>query len=494
MSTKRLGYGITAVGVTGALVSVLVDFVGLGDGRIQAAQIAGILVGILLSVFGLSVARFVPDQPFDIGNRLKSGWIRMLNLPVGVWFMIGFVIAYVCLFVYPVFFNDSRRIEYFYRFLPDKFPIGLDMNFTLKYVKAWVTTGVSPYPDSHYPPLTYILLSPLLLFSYPTSYFVTTFLTIVSYLLATMLLPILFTPKKDTSLVVLLSVTGLFSYGFLFELERGQYYTMAFLLALVSIYLFHQHYEFRFLAYMLFSFSVHLKIVPIFFIPMFIRDWHDWKKNIRRMVGLSLFNVMLLFSLGYKNLMAFIDALMSRVEAPTFLWNGNHSLANFVFNFVIDGYGLLSENTLNFLQKNAAWFERLLLLIVALCVLSIIVHLYRNKKVGFNPYLLLVCTLSALIVPVSVDYTLPMLVAPLAIFLVSERNLRWGTWNRLASIVLILAIAISYASLLYPFKYKPLFLNNSFPALFVILVAVALYYFLQGRHKETLVGDNTVVE
>ena len=493
MSSRKIGYGITAIGFAGALISIVVDYLGFGDGGIQAAQIAGILVGVLLSIFGLSVALLVQDKQVDIGGRLKAGMERLLSLPVSVWFVIGFVIVYLWLFVSPSFFNADRRMEYFYRYLPDKYPIGVDMNFTMGYVTDWVTTRMSPYPDSHYPPLTYVLLSPLTLFSYPNSYFLVTFLTILSYLLATLLLPVLFNPKKDASLIVLLSVTGLFSYGFLFELERGQYYSMAFLLCMLAIYLFHRHYQFRYLAYVLFSLSVHLKIVPFFFIPMFIKNWNDWKGNIRRMIGLGLLNVALLFVLGYRNLLNFVDALLFRVETPTFLWNGNHALGNFVFNFVKDGYGLFSEKIIQFFQQNAKNFERLLLLIIVFCLLSIIIYVYRNRKNGFNPYLLLVCTICALIIPVSVDYTLPMLVAPLAIFLSSVPKLSGSSVNKVTSILLVLIISISYASLLFPFKYKPYFLNNSFPALFIILIAVTVYYFLQGRYSNDTINTNETI-
>jgi hypothetical protein len=208
------------------------------------------------------------------------------------------------------------------------------------------------------------------------------------------------------------------------------------------------------------------------------------------MLGLGLLNVALLFVLGYRNLVNFVEALLFRVETPTFLWNGNHSLGNFVFNFVRDGYGLLSEKALTFLQENESTLERLLLAIIAFCVLSIVFHLYRIRARGFNPYLLLVCTLCALVIPVSVDYTLPMLVAPLAIFLSSESNLNGSNGNKIASIFLLLILSIAYASLLFPFKYKPDFLNNSFPALFLILIAVTVYYFLQGRISNSIIDAN----
>jgi hypothetical protein len=482
MSTKKMGYALAIIGALGIFVSITIDYVGLGKGGIQAAQILGILVGIVIVVFGLSVAFQVPERQINIGSSFKAGAERLLNLPVSVWFVIGFLIVYVWLFIFPVFLNTDRSMVYFNRFLPNANPIGSDMNYTLDYVKTWVTTHASPYPESHYPPLTYVLLSPLTLFSYPAVYFVSTALTLFSYVILTLLLPTLFTLKKDVSLILLLSVTGLFSYGFLFELERAQYYTMAFLLCMLAIYIFHRHYEFRYLAYLLFSFSVHLKIVPIFFLPMFIKDWRDWKGNIKRMIGLGLLNVALLFVLGYRNFLNFMNSLLLRVENPTFLWNGNHSLGNFVFNFVKDGFGVISQKSILFLQQNAKSFERFLLAIIALCGLSIIIHIYWRRKTGFNPYLLLVCTLCALTIPVSVDYTLPMLVAPLAIFLGSVSGLKGSSINKIISILLVLIASVSYATLLYPFKYKPYFLNNSFPSLFLILIMVTPLYFLQGEH------------
>lgn len=172
-----------------------------------------------------------------------------------------------------------------------------------------------------------------------------------------------------------------------------------------------------------------------------------------------------------------------RVETPTFLWNGNHSVGNFVFNFVKDGYGIISEKNILFLQQNSKSFERLLLVIIALCVFSIIIHLYRNGKTGFNPYLLLVYTLCALVIPVSVDYTLPMLVAPLAIFLSGLPRLCGSSGNKIISTLLALIVSASYASLLYPFKYKPYFLNNNFPVLLLLLITITLLYFLQGKYS-----------
>jgi membrane protein YdbS with pleckstrin-like domain len=70
----------------------------------------------------------------------------------------------------------------------------------------------------------------------------------------------------------------------------------------------------------------------------------------------------------------------------------------------------------------------------------------------------------------------------MAIFFSTVPGLGGSSGNKIISILLVLVASISYASLLYPFKYKPYFLNNSFPALFLILIAVTCFYFLQVRY------------
>jgi membrane protein YdbS with pleckstrin-like domain len=86
-----------------------------------------------------------------------------------------------------------------------------------------------------------------------------------------------------------------------------------------------------------------------------------------------------------------------------------------------------------------------------------------------------------------------MLVAPLAIFLGSAPGLIGSPVRKFMSILLVLTISLAYASLLYPFKYKPYFLNNSFPALFLILVAVTLYYFLQGKNSKEFISATPAI-
>jgi hypothetical protein len=100
----------------------------------------------------------------------------------------------------------------------------------------------------------------------------------------------------------------------------------------------------------------------------------------------------------------------------------------------------------------------------------------------------MICTIGALIIPVSNDYTLSFLAAPLAIFLSNIPESRI-TSHRLLSIPLIAGIAFAYATTLTPFKYKPLYLSNSFPPLFLILIFVTILNLIRYRQPEAPAVD-----
>ena len=484
MSTKKIGIGLTIIGVSGLALSLLVDLLLSGDNRIGASQLLGIQAGILTAVFGLSLWLISPEKQISVS--IRGSLEKLYSVPSAIWIILGFLLIYFLLFLMPMFLNSERSIIYFNRYIPDKYPIGLDLQITMGSVTPWATTGQSPYPQLFYPPLTYIIFSPMTLISYPLSYFVITTLTVLSYCLLAGLAALQAGLKKDYSLLMLVFISGLVSYGFQFELERGQFNVITFFLCMLSIYIFHQYDQFRYFAYLLFSISIQIKVYPAIFIFMFIRDWRDWKANLRRMAGLGLFNFALLFVLGYDNFVGFWKAVLVQLRTPGWSWNGNHSIQAFVFNFLKDGYGLVSSETLTLLQQNANWITRFLLVAILGCVLAVVARAYVRKEAGINPYVLLACTLGALTIPASNDYTLPILVAPLAIFYCNLPKIA-DFRNRPLAILLLLVISTAYSSLLYPFKYKPYFMNNSFPPLFIILAALTAIYFLKKQEQnETL--------
>lgn len=480
MTTRKLGRALMIIGVFAILASLVIDYVGLGDQRVGSSQLLGIMSGVIVTLVGFSLAFHSAEAKIDLLQSMRVEFSKIFNLPVSVWVLIGFLIMYLLFFVSPMFLTENMGMRYFNRYLPNMGPVGLDLNVTMDVVTPWVKTGQSPYPQLFNPPLTFILFAPLALIEYPQSYMLITFLTILSYCSLAVLVALLIYPSKDYSLIVLFAGSGLISYGFQFELERGQFNVIAFFLCALAVYIFHRHYNFRSLAYLLFSAAIHIKLYPAIFIVMFVRDWRDWKTNMMRWLGLGLLNFSLLFALGYQEFKAFIDTVMIQILRPSWSWNGNHSLQAFVTNFLRDGYRLIPQQTLAILQQNADLLRAILLVIILGCILAAVVRAFLLNESGFNPYLFSICTLGALIIPTSNDYTLPILAAPLALFFSSLPAIN-SLRLKVPAILLILTASLAYASILYPFKYKPYYMNNSFMPLLITLIACTILYLLRDK-------------
>jgi hypothetical protein len=212
---------------------------------------------------------------------------------------------------------------------------------------------------------------------------------------------------------------------------------------------------------------------------MFIRDWRDWKNNIRRILGLGVFNFVLLFVMGYQLFLDFIGQITSRqlnMQSSRF---EDLSISGFTY--------FLSEGGLGIPAQYASLIGMLILVLSGIIIFGILAHVYKNENNRFNPYLLLVCTLAALIIPAaSFDYKLPILAAPMILLLTSLPKVN-NISKKAFSIVLVISISTAYWSTLYPYSVKnPIFFRNS-PALLVILFSTAiLYLLLKGKFENII--------
>ena len=479
MPVKRIGYVLILLGAVALLVSLGMGFLGFGYKKLGASQLLGAQVGIVLCLTGIFLILLYPNHNINIYHGIQWAVEQLLNLPVIVWVLVGFLIVYCSFFLLPVFWNPERSMWYFDRFLPNRSPIGLDIRVVLQYIQDWLISGESPYSDSFiaYPPLSMILFAPLLLMGYPGYYYLVTTLSLLLYLGSTTMVFAWTRGQQSSMLAFLMLGLCLFSYGFQFELERGQSNLIAFSLCLIAIYLYHSHHRFRYLAYLLFTLGVQIKIYPAILIVMFIKDWRDWKGNIKRLAGIALLNLALLFILGFRIFGDFLRAVGGQQALPN-SWNGNHSLKGFVDNLVTDGFRLFPPETLTAFQQNQGLIQALLLGIIALCFLSVLVFSYLQNQSMPNPNLLLVCTICALVIPsVSNDYKLPILTVPMALVFCTL-SLPEQTLRKIASILLVLVMSMAYWSIQFPFTVKPYFLTRNFPALFILLLAVTAINFV----------------
>ena len=463
-----------------SLVSVSSAPVSLPRVSATAAEHSGFIwaaVALLAIIGGAVLVRTETANGIQVRHIVNP----ILDLPIIVWILIGFLVVYVLLFIFPIFLSPALTMNYLAGYIPNLNPIGNDLTVMVELIEGWVAGDRSPYTIQFYPPLTYILFAPLLLLENPlTLYRFFTLFTFASYCLVTLWLPLRIIDRRYLSLALLIFVTGLLSYGFQFELERGQYNVFTFLLCLTSIYIFHYHPRYRLLAYLLFSISVQLKLYPAIFIVMLVDDWRDWKKVMIRFAALGAFNLLLFFVMGYQTFWDFLRSVTTQVISPSWIGVWNHSISSFISVFKQDGFGLVSLESLRVVRQNSAWVEGSLLLAFATLFLCALIFSYLRKKPGLDPYLLLACTIGALILPISYDYTLSILAAPMLLFLSAIPATDRPGW-KLISILLVLGISVVYFTILTPYNYRPYSLHNSFPLLFLILILTTIMNVLRYK-------------
>lgn len=481
---RKSGFLFILLGVLLMVFFFLIDRLGIGNDQktLGAAQILGVEFGIFLIVIGAGFFTFNVNENKTLKENVFTAINKVLDLPPIFWVVTTFLVLYLLFFISPMFFSKIK-IQYFYKYVPDAWTtrLGFDIETTVTHISNWLTKGISPYSDGivPYTPLTLALFTPFLILGYPDYFKFLTLITVSSYILATFIIPLLVLQNRKSRFLLLIGVIGLFSYGFQFEIERGQFNMIAFALCLLAVYIFHYQYKFRYFAYLLFSIAVQLKLYPAIFVIMFIKDWRDWKNNIRRFLGLGVFNILLLFVLGDQLFLDFMGQITSRqlnLQSSRF---EDISISGFTY--------FLSEGDFGIVSQYANAIGLFILVLLGIITLAILVHLYRNRENGLNPYLLMVCTIGALIVPTaSFDYKLPILAAPMILLLSSMPSIS-NAYKKVTAIAIIILMSTAYWSTLYPYDTKsPFFYRNS-PALLTILFATAILYFVLNGKFENIV-------
>jgi hypothetical protein len=216
---------------------------------------------------------------------------------------------------------------------------------------------------------------------------------------------------------------------------------------------------------------------------MLVDDWRNWKTVLARFIGIGTFNFILLFAMGYEVFLDFMRSVFTQLTTPSWVWNENHSIKSFVATLTEDGFKMFEPNTLALMKQNDALIVNVLFLVVLACFISGVWIFYVRREKGIDTYLLLACTIGALTIPVSIDYTLSILAAPMALFLSGLAEMR-SSRNRFISILLTISLSFAYSSMLIPYKYKPYFMNNSFPPLFIILIITTLLNFMRDKNLD----------
>jgi Glycosyltransferase family 87 len=410
---------------------------------------------------------------------------QILGLPLITWVLLGFFLTFLLFFVIPVFLDPSLTIQ-FRPNLTIITPIGHDFRIIVSASSTWLQTGVAP--AILYPPLTLLFFALFTFFSLETGYKILLLIILICFIFSTLAVPLWFNRAKDLSAFsMLILVTGFGSYGLEFEMERGQWNLIAFAFCLAGIYLFHRQPKYRWLAYVLFSISVQLKLYPAIFVFVLIDDWSDWKNNLKRIVALGLINIAALFILGINPILNSIGSLTGPNVQDLGLGTPlNHSITSFVL--FIRSSDLLQS--LFPLKAGRAWLSALgwiaQLLLIALFLLCFMIILRRESKKGFqgfDPYVFLACTVGALVLPsLSFDYKLSILPACILLSIPNTALFRGGK-NSLGICLLAFVFSAAYSSTLYSYTNKPQLLQNNLPALLILLLVTTILSGWKSEHR-----------
>jgi len=415
-------------------------------------------------------------------QTIKSLTGGVFSLSFTPWVLLGFFIVFFVDFIYPTFLSAYHEFRLFPNF-PVLKPLGADLHEFLNFSRHMLETG-SPYiQPNYYPPFQAIFFLPLLRPGPDQSFIYLTILSLICFLTLIFCLPALVEKKHQLRPLALFGVvSGLFSYGLWFELERGQFDLLVMGLCFGGIYLYHFYPRWRWLAFALFIMSVNIKIYPVVFILCFTRDWRDWKSNLIRWGLLLIANFAGLFILGWQVFLDFLQALTSQLGNPTYWWAGNHSADSFVRVMVEsmkDSQGVVAP-----LRANIRWLVLGLQALYLFCLGGVLIMVYRRRMSAANPYLLLMLTLGTMVLPsTSHDYKLSLLVSPVILLLNQLEFHRSGrVWLDSAAIVLVTIFSAAYSSTLFLHNDLPVWLTNNLPAL--LIMAAATVFLMMVRVKQ----------
>jgi len=397
------------------------------------------------------------------------------------WILGGYFLSYLLFFTLTIFLNCDWIMK---PVMPTPLfnVIGQDLRTYLKY-----SLDVTLWGDyvGMYTPFAVVFFIPFLMMSENTAYVFLTMINLLCYLVVVFAFPMIFFKHNKAQLITIpLGITGLFSYGVLFELERGQFNLIAFSFVMMSIYIYHYYPKYHVVAYVLFSIGIQLKLWPAVFVVMLIRDWGNWKRDIRGILYIGMLSFILFFILGIDTFLEFVNVLRYVIgNGYDIHWIGNHSIESFVQTKL---------SSMPVLRSHLGVIDVLLYGICALCLFLAIRRAYLEKEHGFNSYLFIICVVIACVVPeLSNDYKLSILVGPIilglnAVAIDFKKSKRWFP------VILIGLVSFLYASLHFPYREKPSFLHNNFPVLMIIMILFTILY-IKHRSNWISISEGEVV-
>ena len=301
---------------------------------------------------------------------------------------------------------------------------------------------------------------------------------------------------------ILLFILSLNSYGFKFELERGQVNVIILCITLVSILCARSTSLLIYiLSLILFTFAVQMKIWPLIFVFCFVDFNISITKNLFRLISIIFINSLLLLCLGYQFMMQYIAKLISFTYSTDNIWIANMSINSFLTQYKKGLYIFrdpLREIALPIQNNFPFLYIDILKIIFTICFFGVIVLALLRRIRGSDIHIIYLCGLGSLVFPTtSYDYKLVIyyILTPVFLFcyspIFSINTKEFNFYNKLnlllsmntmfyAEKLCISILVCTYPLTLFSYIYKidyGIFLSmNTFPICCSIIVVLFLLF------------------
>jgi hypothetical protein len=402
-----------------------------------------------------------------------------------------FILTYLLYYFGPVFLNTLNQMQ-FPIFVPKFDPIGIDLRWIWQIEQNWFEGGFV-YPKNgaqHFPPFILILFIWCGTLNFHDAYRVFSLMTLCFYLATSIVIPYLVAKKnsKDKN-VWLISIPfalfGLNTYGFQFEIERGQWNLIAVCFAIWGCYFYWQGSRYaKGFAIAFITLAIQLKIYPaIFFLALFAYR-KNLKDGIETLLILAAINFALLFIFGWTGFTNFANSVV-HLSKGTSYGVAQTSISAFLW--------LISQNFIDYLPVIKVFIVIYwLLIIITLCCL---VNIIANHQEDFISLIVLLVIIGIIVPAHSNDYKLCLM--PLILSIMSPQLITLATLReRYKKTIPIIFLMLFFGfSTLYSYATKPnnIFIQNNVLNLMIFSVCQCiLVTFIFGTERLKVLKRNAV--
>ena len=354
---------------------------------------------------------------------------------------LAFLAAYFLFYFIPTFcVTDSMS---YFEGVPKAKNLGLDFFATLK---MSLNEYMIPYS-----PLGKLLFPIVAKSDWGNNFYFITLLTLVATAVSFGLVVVV-AKLENKWLFFSLLILYATSYGFLFEIERGQWNILAISLVLAAIFLSRK--GMIILPAILFGLAVSLKLYPILFAPALIKDYSKIKDALKMVLAVCVTNVILFLILGL-SIFKWYYRIMTKYSDIKTSWIGNHSLTSFNIMY---GY---------------TWIKPIVIILFMVIIAYFVFRNFKNQLHNSLPHFLSILALTSCVLPsVSHDYKLSILgfFIPLVICRHKEVNIFSG--------VVLLITTFAYFSTLYSYVNFYYFNVYILESKFLMLLSLVIFIFV----------------